>query len=256
VNRLSKYFFLFLFFILLSSCAPSYKYNQNKLLFHKQIAKIYLQNHRYSEALRELNWAIEADKCDPEIYNLLGLAYMGKKEYQKAEECFWQAIKLKPDYSEAYNNLGCLKMEQGKFLEAIAYFKKALSNPLYEHSYIAKTNLGWAYYQLNDKKKAIETLISATKENYRYYKAFVKLAIIYMDEGNLDLAEFYLKKAVKTNRSAVEPRYYLGNLYFEKKNFKLAKKLWESVIVLAPDSPWANLASQKLFLLEKLTKKK
>ncbi len=238
---------------LLFACSPSPQYIQDKTLTHKEIAKIYIQNNRYTEALRELELAEKTDKCDAEIYNLLGLVYMAKKEYPKAERYFKKALKLRPDYSEAYNNLGSLKMLEGRYIEAISYFKKALSNPLYLHAYIAKTNLGWAYYKLHEKKKAINTLLDALKENFRYYRALVRLGLIYMDDGNLDMAEFYLKRAVKANRSAAEPRYYLAEVFFKKKNYETAKALWKSVIELNPDSEWANLASERLFFLEKIT---
>ncbi len=237
---------------LLFSCSPTPKYIQDKTFSHKNIAKIYIQDHKYTEALRELELAEKTDRCDAEIYNLFGLVYMAKKEYPRAERYFKKALQLRPDYSEAYNNLGSLKMLEGRYIEAIGYFKKALSNPLYLHPYIAKTNLGWAYYKIHEKKKAINTLLEALRENFRYYKALVRLGLIYMDEGNLDMAEFYFKKAVKANRSAGEPRYYLAEVFFRKKNYKTAKALWKSVIELDPDSKWANLASERLFLLEKL----
>jgi len=242
----------FLFF----ACGPSSKYIQNKTYSHKEIAKLYIQDNRYTEALRELELAEKTDKCDPEIYNLFGLVYMAKKEYSKAEWYFKKALEINSDYAEAYNNLGSLKMLEGRYSEAVIYFKKALANPLYLHSYIAKTNLGWAYYKLHEKKKAINTLLEALKENFRYYRALVRLGLIYMDEGNLDMAEFYLKRAVKAERSAGEPRYYLAEVFFRKKDYKTAKALWKSVIELDPDSEWANLASERLFFLERITQKK
>jgi cytochrome c-type biogenesis protein CcmH/NrfG len=41
----------------------------------------------------------------PETYNNLGTVYFRTKKYQDAAASFKEAIKLKPDYSEAHYNL-------------------------------------------------------------------------------------------------------------------------------------------------------
>ncbi len=250
--RLKRYF-LFLFIILVFfSCKAQPKYYSAKTSSHKELAQIYLKDGRYTEALQELELARQTDKCDAEVYNLLGIAYMAKKDYEKAEECFREAIKLNPNYSEAYNNYGSLKMLQENYQEAIIYFEKALSNPFYLNSHIAKANLGWAYYKLRDKEKAILYLTSAIKENPHYVKSLIYLGLIYLDEGELDLAEFYLKRALKIDRSSGEVRYYLGEVFFRKGQLELAKELWQSIVFLSPESEWAYQAEERIYLVEKI----
>jgi len=242
---------LMLLGLFLFSCKAQKEYYVEKAASHKELAQIYIKENRYTEALNELELAKAADKCDPEIYNLFGLAYMGKYEYSKAEENLKEAIRLDPNFSEAYNNLGSLKMLQGKYSEAIKYFNKALENPYYVNSFIARTNLGWAYYQLKDKDKAISTLLEALKENSRYPKALIYLGLIYFNEGDLDSAEFYFKETLKVDKFSGEARYYLGEIYFMKGDKEKAEELWKSIIYLAPESEWANKATQRIFLLRK-----
>lgn len=246
---------LLILFILLSlilfSCKAQKEYYLEKAAAHKELAQIYIKENRYTEALNELEMAKAADKCDPEIYNLFGLAYMGKHEYSKAEEYLNNATQLDPNFSEAYNNLGSLKMLQGKYKEAIEYFNKALENPYYVNSFIARTNLGWAYYQLKDKDKAISTLLEALRENPRYPKTLIYLGLIYLNEGDLNSAEFYFQQALKLDKISGEARYYLGEIYFRKGDEEKAKELWQSIIYLSPDSEWANKATQRIYLLRK-----
>ena len=246
-------FLIFIIILLpfLFSCKAEKGFYLEKAASHKELAKIYIKNNRYTEALKELEYAKKADKCDPEIYNLFGLAYMGKKEYSKAEENLKEALKLDPNFSEAYNNLGSLKLLQGKYREAIDYFNKALKNPYYLNSFIARTNLGWAYYQLGDKKKAISILIEALKENPRYPKTLIYLGLIYLNSGDLNSAEFYFLQAFKLDKTSGEARYYLGEIYFRKGNIEKAKELWRSIILLNPESEWANKATQRIYLLKK-----
>ncbi|RLG13103.1 hypothetical protein DRN73_00385 [Candidatus Pacearchaeota archaeon] len=196
--------------------------------------------------------AKKTNKCDPEVYNLLALVYMAKHDFAKAEECLNKALELNPYFSQAYNNFGALRMLQKRYDEAVYFFKKALENPLYVESFIARTNLGWAYYKLGDKKKAISTLLKSLEENALYSKTLVYLGRIYMDEGNLEIAKFYLKRAVKIDRNSQEVRYYLAEVFFRLGDFKIAKELWDSIIQLNPASEWATLAAQRLYFLEKL----
>ncbi|MCS7279905.1 MAG: tetratricopeptide repeat protein [Thermodesulfobacteriaceae bacterium] len=243
---------LFLLVIFLFSCKADPKFYSHKTSSHKELAQLYLKDGRYTEALQELELAKKTDKCDAEVYNLLGIVYMAKKDYEKAEEYFKEALKINPSFSEAYNNYGSLKLSQGKYQEAITYFEKALSNPLYLNSHIAKANIGWAYHKLGDKEKAISYLISAIKDNPQYTKSLIYLGLLYLEDGNLDLAGFYLKRALRIDRNSGEARYYLGEVFFRKGQLDLAKELWQSIVFLAPDSEWAHQAEEKVYLVERI----
>ena len=66
-----------------------------------------------------------------EAYNNLGVAL--KRTRQASQEAITQAydkaISIKPDYAESYNNMGNALKEQGKLEEAIeAYKKQSLSS--------------------------------------------------------------------------------------------------------------------------------
>lgn len=177
---------------------------------------------------------------------------MAKKDYEKAEDYFRSALRLDPDYSEAYTNLGSLRMVQGRYQEAISFFEKALSDPLYTNAHIALANMGWSYYKLRDKEKAINILHQAIRENARATKPLIYLSLIHLEEGDLDSAEFYLKRVLKNERSSLEARYYLGEVFFNKGKLDLAKEIWESIIQIAPESEWANLSEERIYLLKRL----
>lgn len=247
-----KFLLLIILFPFLLSCRAEKEFYSEKASSHKELAKIYIKNNQYTSALKELEYAKIADPCDPEIYSLFGVVYMEKKEYSKAEENLKEALRLDPNYSEAYNNLGSLRMLQGRYKEAIEFLNKALENPYYLNSFIARTNLGWSYYQLGDKEKAISTLIEALKENPRYPKALVYLGLIYLNSEDLSSAEFYFLQALKLDKTSGEARYYLGEIYFRKGDIEKAKELWQSIIYLNPESEWANKATQRIYLLKKL----
>ena len=50
-----------------------------------------------------------------------------KAKLEEAIEAYNKALSIKPDYAEAYNNMGNALKEQGKLEEAIEAYNKALS---------------------------------------------------------------------------------------------------------------------------------
>ena len=65
-------------------------------------------------------------------------------QYVKAIEAYKQAVQLKPDFAEAYNNLGYSYRMNGDFDQAITADKEALRlkpNVAEAHEYLAKAYL-------------------------------------------------------------------------------------------------------------------
>ena len=75
-------------------------------------------------------------------------------EYKKAEETLTTAIKYDKNNFEAYYYRGCARVNAMKYDEAIADFEKAVElKPDYADAYF---NLGRTYYMKHDEDKACE----------------------------------------------------------------------------------------------------
>ena len=75
-------------------------------------------------------------------------------EYKKAEETLTKAIKYDKNNYEAYYYRGCARVNAVKYDEAIADFEKAVElKPDYADAYF---NLGRTYYMKHDEDKACE----------------------------------------------------------------------------------------------------
>ena len=91
-----------------------------------------------------------------------------------------EAIHLKPDYAEAYNNRGVVKRELGQYEDAIADFDKAIR---------LKLNYTKAYYNRGVAKGALGLIDEARQD-------FEKARDLARDAGNdsiADLAEQRLR---------------------------------------------------------------
>jgi Tfp pilus assembly protein PilF len=93
-------------------------------------------------------------------YNL-GLAYLSKKEYEKAVEHFGEAIKLVPDFVAAHNEMGQAYEGLGKLKDAKRHYRKAIEfNPQYA---VAQFNLGRMQYRTGEKDLAIRSFQEAIR---------------------------------------------------------------------------------------------
>lgn len=82
-------------------------------------------------------------------------------KYEEAEEAFTKAIKYDKSNYEAYYYRGCAKVNATKYKDAIVDFEKAIElKPDYADAYF---NLGRTYYLLNDEDKACEYYQLAAK---------------------------------------------------------------------------------------------
>ena len=95
----------------------------------------------FREGLANLRKAVELDPKNAEIQHELALVYRNLGEYQLSLRHFKKALVLKPELSEAWNNLGTLYLLNEKWDEAIAGFQKASEDILYKTPYFAYHNI-------------------------------------------------------------------------------------------------------------------
>ena len=78
----------------------------------------------FPEAIRYFQEALRREKKDETIYNKIGIAYMFDGDADSAKHAFNRAVKLKPDYTNALNNLGVINFNQKRFKSAEKQFRK------------------------------------------------------------------------------------------------------------------------------------
>src|SRR5207244_13082936 len=61
-----------------------------------------------------------------EAHNNLGNALRGQRRLAEAEACFREAVRLRPDFGDAHHSLGAVLKEQGRLEEAEACLREAL----------------------------------------------------------------------------------------------------------------------------------
>ena len=100
---------------------------EDKLSIALYLATTYRELQRFEKAIILLQELVKVAPEVREIYNLMGICYFKKKDYQEASECFQKAINLAPDSAIDYANLGLCLKALGKKEQAKFYCQKALS---------------------------------------------------------------------------------------------------------------------------------
>ena len=99
----------------------------------------------YDRAIADFNEALKINPNLAMAYNNRGSAVQSKGDYDRAIADYNEAIRIDPNYAVAYSNRGNLFEAKGRREEAIADFRRALTiNPNHERSRDALKRLGAA----------------------------------------------------------------------------------------------------------------
>ena len=139
----------------------------------------------YSEDLRNCNKAVD--------FLTNGRAYFRTGNYNKAIECFENAIKLKPDFAEAYELMGYTYSFRGDYDTAIGFYKMAIKyKPDFQAAYY---DMGGTYLKQGNYGMAINCYETAIKHKPDDFEAYYNMGNAYQQIGDYEAAKRCLKKA-------------------------------------------------------------
>ncbi len=171
-----------------------------------------LQIRHWKDTFSLFKRAAEVTKNNYIMHTNYGALLTERRDYEKALYHLEEALRIKPDFSDAYNNLGLLLADQGKTNEAAECYQQALVHS--PNNFKAVYNLGNAYLKM----------------------------------GRLDAASAQYKKAIELNPDSPEAHYNMGYVSLEMRRFNDAVTHYKRVLELKPD--WyqarANLNTAQL----------
>lgn len=224
--------------------------------WHRQQAEVFLnkgisfiQAGQYNNALRELFESEKYYSGNPKVHYYLGMTYHNKGMKEKAIEEFKKAISLDENYSEAHNYLGTMYLDGNLWDQAIEEFNKALSNPLYDTPSMSFYNLAWAYYSKKDFRTALTKYQEALRlDSLTGLRPQIEknIGLIYYDQGEIPSAIIHLRKSVELDPSIFDAHFLLGQSYLRINDRKNARKEFQAVIDLSPESSLGQRARNYL----------
>jgi tetratricopeptide (TPR) repeat protein len=175
---------------------------------------IYLAKRMYREAIDAFR---EGSPKDPVLHNKMGIAYHQLLQLDRARKEYETAVKLRPDYEEAINNIGTIYYAQKSYRRATTWFTRAVKvAPEDEKSAAVYVNLGSAWFSRKNYERAQQYFQIAVKldpevlERHSSFGVMMQernveerakyhfyLARLYAKSGRTDLALQYLRKALE-----------------------------------------------------------
>ena len=161
------------------------------------------------QALSESSQMLERFPNSVLLYNIAGAANVGLMHFDAAIDSYKQALKINPEYAEAYYNIGIALGEKGDADAAIDSYKQALKiNPDYADAY---NNMGIALNEKGDVTQAISSYNKALVIKPGYAEAFNNMGIALGNQGDPVSAINSYKKALKIKPDYAEAYNNIGN---------------------------------------------
>ena len=134
----------------------------------QSIINLYIQG-QLNQALSESKLLLEKFPNSVILYNIYGASNAALMQFDTAIESYNQALKIKPDYVEAYYNMAVAQNDKGDSDAAIESYKEVLKiKPDYAEAY---NNMGVAQNDKGDSDEAIESCKQALKIRPEYADA-------------------------------------------------------------------------------------
>lgn len=171
------------------------------------LAKDFLRKHQLEAAEAEANRALALSRANEEAYLVRGLVHIVRAidtqrsleidtcltgldaevtqrdleaSLQKANEDFTRAVKLTPEYGEAWSNRGIVHNLLEDYATAEQLFRRALENPIrLESPGLTRAHLGWALFHQQRNVEAAKELRQAVQLQPNMCVATYRLARVY-----------------------------------------------------------------------------
>jgi Flp pilus assembly protein TadD len=160
--------------------------------------------------LVELEFVPDARQFVAKTHHDLGSLFSKHGRLDEGIHHYYEALRVKPDYTEAYFSMGTVFIQTGKLDEAEIAFKEAIRlKPDHPESHL---NLGVIYGRKGQYEKAIEEFSRVIELNPQHSEAHYNLGLAYQRKGMFKEAEGYYKKALEIKPDYIKAREKLESI--------------------------------------------
>lgn len=237
----------------LSACATSgekkQKVSDEELSgLYVELALASIQEGDPISALKSLEEAERLDSKSAKVAYTRSIAFLARKDNDKALHFAKLAHDRDPKNSEYMNTLGKLYFDAGRFQEAEPLLLQASQDPLYRGAFKSLTVLGMLNLKKGDESKALVFFDKAIDESAS------GACVAYYYRGNIRMNRAQFEGAVRDYEKAIrgvcanfpEAHFAIGVAYSRSAKYDLARKKFLEVKELYPDTALANQAIERL----------
>jgi tetratricopeptide (TPR) repeat protein len=191
------------------------------------LSRLYVRGGDYRAAigiLRRLMKANKGARKDPELNNLLGIAYYYEEMYEEASRKFKVALEEEPDYKEPLFNLKSMNMR------------------------LTHLNAARAYQRAKDYERALREFRALLHISQNFVTGHYRLGLLYLEMGRSGDAIKELTRAIRINpRHRHVHRCYkaIGDVYAAEERRIEAVEAYMKALERKPDYKEARVALEK-----------
>ncbi|MCC2679302.1 MAG: hypothetical protein K0R29_1878 [Pseudobdellovibrio sp.] len=247
-----KIAFLSLAIFAFTSCATNdekVSKAQNRL----ELALGLMRGGNYPAALKELLQAENDDSRNAGVQAALGAVYFEREKYELSEKHFLNALRLRPDYTQARNDLARSYIETGRYNRAEEMLKIALDDLTYVNYPLTYLNYGILEFKKNNFAKAINYLKKALEKDRENCETQVYLGRSFLEAGDLTSAVAQLERSVSFCSQAESDmgHYYSAIALYRGQFVDKALLRFEELVTLFPNGRNRDKAEKMISLIKK-----
>lgn len=198
-----------------------------------QRSKLLVEQNKNEEALNDISKAVELSPDNPLYLTTLGDVALLAQKGSVTEDAYQRAIRIQPDYFDAYHKLGDLYLAVTEYLKAELLFKKLLDlNP---NDKVAYLKVGLAKKYTGDTTAAIEYFKRASSLDNEYAEPSMQLGIIYLEKNDPQGLR-YFENALRIDEFNDIALYNYGLLKQQLGFYEDAMKAYQKVVNINPSN--------------------
>ena len=171
---------------------------------YTRLARILYSEERPEESIAVVRRGLAVDPDYGDLYNVLGVCFLGLGRYDEAIAAHQRYLQLAPDEPNAHDSLGMSFQQSGKYERAMTEYNAALSlDPEFEPAII---HLGDVYFQQGRYGDAIaqyQRYVQVTGSDTAKAIGYGSIAKVYASEDDFASAERAARNELKFEKGAV-----------------------------------------------------
>jgi len=210
--------------------------NPDKMEIRTALILFLIKEKRYDNAIKICREGMKNNTDDAFLFNLMGIAYQGKKDTDSARNSFEKSMSLSPKFTAPYINVAKIYLSEGKSDKAIEQYDALLKIvPGNLDALLASASL------LEKSGKDTEAFNRYAKAKYTNYPAgYMALAAYYVRKNDFKHGIDTLKELLSRKPKIIEARDELAAIYLKKNNLKEAEAEYKEIINLTPNIPFGH----------------
>jgi tetratricopeptide (TPR) repeat protein len=175
---------------------------------------------------------------------------LGARDVEGAVRRLERAVELAPQFVAAWNNLGTIAYQSGRYADAEKYFREALEHE--PGSYAPLVNLGGTLLSLAKYEDALPYNQRAVRDQPEDALAHAQLGMNHFFLGELDGGLKHLNEAKRLDPSHFShPQLLLAEIYLRRSDAPKAVAELEDFLKRHPDSPHAERIRERVERIRK-----